>query len=261
MTILDEIAAKTRERVAALKEKTPLSEIKARAEALDANTGFPFKNALSGAEIAFICEVKKASPSKGVIAEDFPYLDIAREYERAGAAAISCLTEPHWFLGRDEYLREIAENVNIPVLRKDFTVDEYMIYEAKTLGASAVLLICSILSESRLSEYLDLARSLGLSALVEAHNETEIELAVKLGAEIIGVNNRDLKTFSVDTANSARLRELVPRDRIFVSESGVKTAADVAGLRTIGADAVLIGETLMRAPDKKAKLAELRGAK
>lgn len=259
MTILDEIAAKTRERVAALKEKTPLSEVKARAEALDANTGFPFKKALNGAEIAFICEVKKASPSKGVIAEDFPYLQIAREYERAGAAAISCLTEPHWFLGRDEYLREIAENVNIPVLRKDFTVDEYMIYEAKTLGASAVLLICSILSESQLSEYLELSRSLGLSALVEAHNEAEIELAVRLGAEIIGVNNRDLKTFSVDTANSARLRELVPRDRIFVSESGVKTASDIAGLRAIGADAVLIGETLMRAPDKKAKLDELKG--
>lgn len=261
MTILDEIAAKTRERVAALKKKTPLLEMKAQAETLDASTGFPFKNALSGSEIAFICEVKKASPSKGVIAEDFPYLDIALEYEKAGAAAISCLTEPHWFLGKDEYLREIAENVKIPVLRKDFTVDEYMIYEAKTLGAAAVLLICSILSEGQLSEYLEIARSLGLSALVEAHNEAEIELAVKLGAEIIGVNNRDLKTFSVDTANSARLRELVPRDRIFVSESGVKTAADVDGLRKIGANAVLIGETLMRAPDKKAKLDELKGSK
>ncbi|MDE6732909.1 MAG: indole-3-glycerol phosphate synthase TrpC [Oscillospiraceae bacterium] len=259
MTILDEIAAKTRERVAALKEKTPLSEVKARAESLDTSTGFPFKKALSEAEIAFICEVKKASPSKGVIAEDFPYLDIALEYEKAGAAAISCLTEPHWFLGKNEYLREIAENVNIPVLRKDFTVDEYMIYEAKTLGAAAVLLICSILSEAQLSEYLELSRSLGLSALVEAHNEAEIELAVKLGAEIIGVNNRDLKTFSVDTANSANLRALVPSDRIFVSESGIKSAADVDDLRKIGADAVLIGETLMRAPDKKAKLDELRG--
>lgn len=261
MTILDEIAAKTRERVADLKRKTPLSEIKAQALSLDASTGFPFKKALCGAEIAFICEVKKASPSKGIIAEDFPYLDIAREYERAGAAAISCLTEPHWFLGSDDYLREIAKNVNIPVLRKDFTVDGYMIYEAKTLGAAAVLLICSILSEAQLSEYLELSRELGLSALVEAHNEAEIELAVKLGAEIIGVNNRDLKTFSVDTANSARLRELVPRDRIFVSESGVKTSADVDGLRKIGANAVLIGETLMRAPDKKAKLEELRGVK
>lgn len=261
MTILDEIAAKTRERVAALKEKAPLSEVRARAEALDANTGFPFEKALGGEDIAFICEVKKASPSKGVIAEDFPYLQIALDYEKAGAAAISCLTEPRWFLGRDEYLREIAENVKIPVLRKDFTVDEYMIYEAKTLGASAVLLICSILSEAQLSEYLGIAESLGLSALVEAHNEAEIELAVRLGAKIIGVNNRDLKTFSVDTANSARLRELVPPDRIFVSESGIKSAADVEGLRQIGANAVLIGETLMRAPDKKAKLDELRGLK
>lgn len=259
MTILDEIAAKTRERVAALKEKAPLSEVRARAEALDANTGFPFKKALGGNDIAFICEAKKASPSKGIIAEDFPYLDIALEYEKAGAAAISCLTEPHWFLGSDEYLRKIAASVKIPVLRKDFTVDEYMIYEAKTLGAAAVLLICSILSEAQLSEYLEIAKSLGLSALVEAHNEAEIETAVKLGAEIIGVNNRDLKTFSVDTGNSARLRELVPRDRVFVSESGVKTASDVDGLRKIGVNAVLIGETLMRAPDKKSKLDELRG--
>ncbi len=261
MTILDEIAAKTRERVADLKEKTPLSEIKAQAEALDANTGFPFKKALSGAEIAFICEVKKASPSKGVIAEEFPYLDIALDYEKAGAAAISCLTEPHWFLGSDKYLREIAENVKIPVLRKDFTVDEYMIYEAKLLGASAVLLICSILSVEQLAEYLELAHSLGMSALVEAHDETEIETAVKIGAKIIGVNNRDLKTFNVDINNAAHLRGLVPPDRIFVSESGIKTAEDVENIRKIGANAALIGETLMRASDKTAKLAELRGAK
>lgn len=259
MTVLDEIAAKTRERVAALKGKTPLAEVRARAEALTGNTGFPFLKALGGEDISFICEVKKASPSKGVIAEDFPYLRIAADYEAAGAAAISCLTEPYWFLGSDEYLLKITENVKIPVLRKDFTVDEYMIYEAKTLGAAAVLLICSILSEQQLSEYLELARSLGLSALVEAHDEAEIELAVKLGAEIIGVNNRDLKTFSVDTGNSAHLRDLVPRDRIFVSESGIQTAEDVAKLRKIGVDAVLIGETLMRAPDKKAKLDELRG--
>lgn len=259
--ILDEIAAKTRERVSEAKRGVSPQEIRAAAESLNKNTGFPFLRALKGEDIAFICEVKKASPSKGVIAEDFPYLQIAQDYEKAGAAAISCLTEPYWFLGSGDYLKEIAENVKIPVLRKDFTVDEYMIYEAKTLGAAAVLLICSILSERQLSEYLETAHSLGLSALVEAHNETEIETAVKVGAKIIGVNNRNLQTFSVDTENSAHLRDLVPRDRVFVSESGIQSADDIDGLRKIGADAVLIGETLMRAPDKSAKIAELRGVK
>ena len=212
-------------------------------------------------DISFICEVKKASPSKGIIADNFPYLTIAKEYEKAGAAAVSCLTEPYWFLGSDSYLREIAANVKIPVLRKDFTISEYMIYEAKVLGASAVLLICSILSESQLKEYLELAHSLGLSALVEAHSGKEIDMAVNSGAQIIGVNNRDLKTFSVDVKNSASLRSLVPEDRIFVSESGIQTAADVENLRKIGADAALIGETLMRAEDKRAKLEELKGLK
>jgi len=259
--ILDEIAAKTRQRVAELKDEIPLDEVRAKAEMLGNDTGFPFLRALEGEEISFICEVKKASPSKGVIAEDFPYLQIAQDYEKAGAAAISCLTEPYWFLGSSLYLHRIAENVKIPVLRKDFTVDEYMIYEAKLLGASAILLICSILSEQQLNEYLELAHSLGLSALVEAHNEAEIDTAVKLGAKIIGVNNRDLKTFLVDTGNSAKLRSLVPPDRIFVSESGIRTAADVDELRKIGANAALIGETLMRAEDKKAKLDELRGTK
>lgn len=257
--ILDEIAAKTRERVAALKEEIPLSEIRTKAEKMDKESCFPFLKALKREDISFICEVKKASPSKGIIAEDFPYLQIAQDYEKAGAAAISCLTEPYWFLGSDSHLKQIAAKVNIPVLRKDFTVDEYMIYEAKILGASAVLLICSILSEQQLSEYLEIAHSLGLSALVEAHNEAEIETTVKVGAKIIGVNNRNLQTFSVDTGNSAHLRNLVPHDRIFVSESGIQTAADVEELRKIGANAVLIGETLMRAPDKKAKLDELRG--
>ena len=185
----------------------------------------------------------------------------SKDYESAGAAAISCLTEPFRFKGSDAYLREIAQNVKIPVLRKDFTISEYMIYEAKIIGAEAILLICSILSEQQLREYLAIAHSLGLSALVEAHDEAEIETAVKIGAKIIGVNNRDLKTFSVNTGNSAHLRNLVPHDRIFVSESGIQTAADVDGLRKVGANAALIGETLMRAPDKKAKLNELRGLK
>lgn len=259
--ILDEIAAKTRERIAEKANEIPLSEVRSAAERMTANDDFSFDRALSGGDISFICEVKRASPSKGIIAEDFPYLQIAEEYEAAGAAAISCLTEPFWFKGSDAFLRDIARNVKIPVLRKDFTVNEYMIYEAKILGASAVLLICSILSEQQLGEYLELAHSLGMSALVEAHDETEIETAVKIGAKTIGVNNRDLKTFSVDTDNSARLRALVPSDRIFVSESGITSAADVEGLRKIGANAALIGETLMRAPDKRAKLNELRGLK
>ena len=257
--ILEEIAARTVQRVAEEKAAVPLSEMKKRAEALDANTGFPFRKALSGDEISFICEVKRASPSKGLIAPDFPYLDIARDYERAGASAISCLTEPFWFKGRDEYLAEISNAVKIPVLRKDFTVDEYMIYQAKTLGASAVLLICSILSKEQLSEYLGIAHSLGLSALVEAHDEDEVRTALSVGAGIIGVNNRDLRTFTVDINNSARLRKLVPPEVLFVSESGVKTAADIEALRSNGTNAVLIGETLMRSPDKKAALDELRG--
>lgn len=257
--ILEEIAARTVQRVAEEKAAVPLSEMKKRAEALDANTGFPFRKALSGDEISFICEVKRASPSKGLIAPDFPYLDIARDYERAGASAISCLTEPFWFKGRDEYLAEISNAVKIPVLRKDFTVDEYMIYQAKTLGASAVLLICSILSKEQLSEYLGIAHSLGLSALVEAHDEDEVRIALSVGAGIIGVNNRDLRTFTVDINNSARLRKLVPPEVLFVSESGIKTAADIEALRSNGTNAVLIGETLMRNPDKKAALDELRG--
>lgn len=257
--ILEEIAARTVQRVAEEKAAVPLSEMKKRAEALDANTGFPFRKALSGDEISFICEVKRASPSKGLIAPDFPYLDIARDYERAGASAISCLTEPFWFKGRDEYLAEISNAVTIPVLRKDFTVDEYMIYQAKTLGASAVLLICSILSKEQLSEYLGIAHSLGLSALVEAHDEDEVRTALSVGAGIIGVNNRDLRTFTVDINNSARLRKLVPPEVLFVSESGIKTAADIKALRSNGTNAVLIGETLMRSPDKKAALDELRG--
>ena len=257
--ILEEIAARTVQRVAEEKAAVPLSEMKKRAEALDANTGFPFRKALSGNEISFICEVKRASPSKGLIAPDLPYLDIARDYERAGASAISCLTEPFWFKGRDEYLAEISNAVKIPVLRKDFTVDEYMIYQAKTLGASAVLLICSILSKEQLSEYLGIAHSLGLSALVEAHDEDEVRTALSVGAGIIGVNNRDLRTFTVDINNSARLRKLVPPEVLFVSESGIKTAADIEALRSNGTNAVLIGETLMRSPDKKAALDELRG--
>lgn len=265
MNILDEIAARTKERVAQEKKQVSFEEMRRSAEEVlnaqerGAFWEFPFERALAQEGISFICEVKKASPSKGVIAEDFPYLQIAREYEAAGAAAISCLTEPYWFLGKDAYLKEITQNVAIPVLRKDFTVDEYMIYQAKTLGASAILLICAILDDGQLRAYGQLAKELGLSALVEAHTEGEIKRALRADARILGVNNRNLKNFHVDITQSRRLRELVPKNVLFVSESGIQTAQDVAALRENGTDAVLIGETLMRAQDKKAMLDELRG--
>ena len=260
MTILDELAAYARERVARAKENISLAEL--RRMALASPKGiFAFENALKTDDIAFICECKKASPSKGLIAPDFPYQQIALDYEAAGADCISVLTEPKWFLGSNDYLKEIAENVKIPCLRKDFTVDEYMIYEAKLLGASAVLLIAAILSQEQLSEYIDICDGLGLSALVEAHDEAEAIAAINAGARIIGVNNRNLKDFSVDTENSRRLRSMIPASVLFVSESGVRTAEDVQALRDIGADAVLIGETLMKAQDKRQKLTELRGCK
>ena len=240
--ILDEIAEYSRERVR--QQKT--------------SSCFEFEKALKRQGLSFICECKRASPSKGLIAPDFPYLDIAREYEAAGADCISVLTEPKWFLGRDEYLKEIASAVKIPCLRKDFTVDEYMIYEAKLLGASAVLLICALLDEAKLRNYIAICDSLGLSALVEAHDETEIKLAVDSGARVIGVNNRNLRDFSVDFSNSRRLRELVPENILFVAESGVKTREDVRALRECGVNAVLIGETLMRSEDKRGMLEYLR---
>jgi len=274
----EEMAARDRE---AADNKVQLSENKAAPAALrgtapDAAAGkddagsaggkllsvpgfFRLEKALAGDGMHFICECKKASPSKGLIAPDFPYLDIAKDYEAAGASAISVLTEPKWFLGSDEYLKEIASNVHIPCLRKDFTVDPYMIYQAKVLGASAVLLICAILDTQTLKEYLAVADSLGLSAIVEAHDAKEVDSAVRAGARIIGVNNRNLKDFTVDIHNSLRLRELAPENVIFVAESGIRTAEDVEALRTHGIHAVLIGEQLMRAKDKKAELAKLRG--
>ncbi|MCM1044195.1 MAG: indole-3-glycerol phosphate synthase TrpC [Candidatus Gastranaerophilales bacterium] len=257
--ILDKIAAKTKERVEAQMAEKPLLEVKAAARDRELHTGYPFEKALAGEGIRFICEVKKASPSKGVIAEHFPYTEIAGEYEQAGADAVSVLTEPTFFQGKSEYLSEIREKVKIPLLRKDFTVHEYMIYEAKVIGADAVLLICAILSQGQLEEYAGIARELGLSALVEAHDEREIEMAKRAGARVIGVNNRNLQDFTVDIDNSVRLRRLVPRDILFVSESGMKTRADIARLEENGTDAVLIGETFMRSQDKRGMLRELRG--
>ena len=258
MTILDQLADHARERVAAAKAALSLEDLRRQAEALPKGD-FAFEKAIRKPGMSFICECKKASPSKGLIAPDFPYLEIAKAYEAAGADCVSVLTEPKWFLGSDGYLRDIAAAVSIPCLRKDFTVDEYMIWRAKLLGASAVLLICAILTPRQLGEYLDLCDALGLAALVEAHDETEIRTALDAGARMVGVNNRNLKDFTVDTENSRRLRTLVPEGVLFVAESGVRDGADVRRLRDSGADAVLVGEALMRAPDRTAKLAELRG--
>ena len=258
MNILDELAQHAAYRTEEAKKVKPLSEVRRQAEGLPKGD-FEFEKALRKPGMSFICECKKASPSKGLIAPDFPYIDIAKEYEEAGADCISVLTEPKWFLGSDEYLREIAAKVTTPCIRKDFTVDEYMIYEAKNLGAKAVLLICSILEKEQIKEYMNICDDLGLSALVETHDEKEIETAVSVGSRIIGVNNRNLKDFHVDTSNSARLRSLVSADTIFVSESGISRGEDIIALKNIGVDAVLIGEMLMRATDKKALLRELKG--
>lgn len=256
--ILEELAEAARERIRIEKQKIPPQELRSMAESMDAETGFPFEAALRRPRLSFICEVKKASPSKGVIAEHFPYLEIAREYEDAGASAISVLTEPTRFLGSDTYLKEIAKQVSVPVLRKDFTVDPYMVDQAKVLGASAVLLICAILGDGELAEYLAQAKELGISALVEAHDGTEVERALKAGAGILGVNNRDLRTFRVDVGNSVRLRSLVPPEAVFVSESGIRGPEDTRRLYENGTDAVLIGEALMRSPDKRKALDSLR---
>ena len=271
--ILEEIAEKTRFRVAAEEAEVSVSmlqeKIKSRNKPVDETEGamrLPlepgcgrFYQALKKDGMSYICEVKKASPSKGLIAPDFPYLDIAKEYENAKASAISCLTEPEYFLGSNRYLDEITDAVKIPVLKKDFTVNEYMVYQAAAYGASAILLICAILNDDELRNYRELAERLGLDALVEAHDEEEIRRAILSGAHIIGVNNRNLKNFTVDTGNASSLRGLVPDDIVFVSESGIQTADDISGLRAAKVDAVLIGETLMRASDKSEKLLELNG--
>ncbi len=257
--ILDELAAHARERVAAAKARVPLEEIRAQAEALPRGD-FRFEKALAGREAAFICEVKKASPSKGVIDPQFDYIGIAGQYEEAGADCISVLTEPKWFLGSDDIFRAVRLTVDVPMLRKDFTVDEYQIYEAKVMGADAVLLICALLDTNTLREFLAICDRLGLSALVETHDEAEMQSASQAGARLIGVNNRNLKDFSVDLGNAARLRADAPEGTVFVAESGVSCPEDAARLRQAGADAILVGEYLMRAPDKQGALQALREA-
>jgi len=263
VTILDEIAAKTRLRVAKAKENAPPDLVQKEALlAYRVRNGetMPFEKALAKSGLSFICEIKKASPSKGIIAENFPYLEIAKEYEIAGAAALSVLTEPEYFLGSDRYLQEIAAEVNIPVLRKDFIVDPYQIYEAKLLGAHAVLLIAALLDAKALAVCVKTAQELGLSALVEIHSEAEADNALEAWARIIGINNRDLKTFKVDTGVTARLKKRIPSGILTVAESGIKSADDVKAMKEAGVDAVLIGESLMRSENKKKFLDELRTA-
>lgn len=265
--ILDEIAAKTRIRIEEKKKSIPEEALREKAYELAMKErskqggyfSFPFEIALKREGMSFICEVKKASPSKGIIAEEFPYLKIAGEYEQAGASALSVLTEPYYFKGSDIFLEEISQKVRIPILRKDFTVDAYMLYEAKIMGTHAVLLICAILNDEELRDYMKIAEELGLSALVEAHTAEEVKRALKCGARIVGVNNRDLKTFQVDIHTSERLRSLVPEQVLYVSESGIKTSEDIRRLRENRTDAVLIGETLMRSADKRRMLAEFKG--
>ncbi|MDR1778678.1 MAG: indole-3-glycerol phosphate synthase TrpC [Clostridiales Family XIII bacterium] len=258
MNILEELAGAARVRVKEAKQRVSAATVQSQASSLAADTGFPFEAALGGAGLSFICEVKKASPSKGLIAPDFPYVEIAREYEAAGADAVSVLTEPTRFLGEDAFLAEISAAVSLPTLRKDFVVDSYQIYEAKLLGASAVLLICALLGEAELASFIRIADGLGLSCLVEAHSAEETRAALAAGARVVGVNHRDLTTFSMDLGLSERLRPLVPPGVLFVAESGISGPGDTRRMKAIGADAVLVGESFMRAADKAALLRELK---
>ena len=257
--ILDDIIAKQKTRIENEKKEKDIETLKQEVLSLPSSKNFFFENSLKNKDFAFICEIKKASPSKGVIVEDFPYTDIAQEYEKAGASAISVLTEPHFFKGNDKYLKDVADIVNIPVLRKDFIIDEYQIYQAKLIGADAVLLICAVLDESTLKNFINIATSLKLSCLVETHNEEEIKKALNCNAKIIGINNRDLKTFTVDINTSLKLRKFIPENKILISESGIKTAQDIKMLKDAGFNGALIGESMMLSKDKKQFLSELRG--
>ncbi|MBQ4178216.1 MAG: indole-3-glycerol phosphate synthase TrpC [Elusimicrobia bacterium] len=257
--ILDDIIAKQKTRIENEKKEKDIETLKQEVLSLPSSKNFFFENSLKNKDFAFICEIKKESPSKGVIVEDFPYTDIAQEYEKAGASAISVLTEPHFFKGNDKYLKDVADIVNIPVLRKDFIIDEYQIYQAKLIGADAVLLICAVLDESTLKNFINIATSLKLSCLVETHNEEEIKKALNCNAKIIGINNRDLKTFTVDINTSLKLRKFIPENKILISESGIKTAQDIKMLKDAGFNGALIGESMMLSKDKKQFLSELRG--
>lgn len=274
MNILDEIVEKTKERIEKEKQEVSREELileirqkkvqmilNPMAQSETAKTPHSFYQALKKPGISYICEVKKAAPSKGILAEEFPYVDIAKEYKEAGAAAVSCMTEPFYFMGSDQYLWEIASEVDIPVLKNDFIIDDYMIVQAAAYGAAAVLLMCELLDDVQLREYREMAEDLGMDALVEAHDAAEIERALKSGARIIGVSNRDLKTFEINIENSIGLRNLVPEDVIFVSEGGIRKAEDICRMREHKVDAVLIGETFMRSSDKKKTMDEISRGK
>ncbi|MDR2393612.1 MAG: indole-3-glycerol phosphate synthase TrpC [Treponema sp.] len=262
--ILDTLVASTRKRLAAAKEARPLASLMEAAQsgAGDAwrEASFSFEKVLAQEGYGFICEVKRGSPSKGLIAPDFPYIQIGKDYEAAGAAAISVLTEPDYFLGSDRYLTEIAQVVSVPLLRKDFILDPYQVYEAKLLGAQAVLLIVALLDKDVLAGYIRIADSLGLSCLVEAHTAEEVQAAVDAGARVIGINNRDLHTFCVDLDTTKRLRHYIPGGVLAVSESGIRSPKDIQSLAAYYLDAFLIGESLMRTPRKGAYLQALRSA-
>ncbi len=258
MDILSAIAAYAVQRVDEKKRKLPLNALKTLAAGMDGK-GDAFRSGLSKEGVSFICECKKASPSKGVIAEKYGPIGIAIEYEKAGADCLSVLTEPKWFMGSEKHLEMIEANVSLPCLRKDFTVDEYMIYEAKAIGASAVLLICALLDRARLKDYIQICRDEGLAAVTEIHNEAEAEAALYAGAEIIGANSRDLRDFSTDGSIVERLRREVPEDVLFIYESGIKSREDVMRAEAAGCDAVLIGESMMKAPDKGQMLRYLKG--
>ncbi len=260
MSILDKILDSTKQRVASKKAKLPLNELKNKLDSMDcARAESSFEKALKTKDFALICEVKKASPSKGIIAHDFNHTQIALDYAQGGANAISCLTEPEFFLGSDEYLSEIRQSVSLPILRKDFIIDEYMIYEAKLIGADAILLITRILSKEQLKDFFTLASELGLDVLVETHTLDDVKKALFCGAKIIGINNRDLQSFEVDLNHSIRLRSELPDDVVCISESGIKSYDDIRLLRENGINGALIGEELMRSQDKQALIRALKG--
>jgi len=255
--ILETIAQANRERYAEIEKQILLEEIKSKALSMNITYEFPFEKALAKDGISYICEVKKASPSKGIIAEDFPYVQIAKDYENAGASAISVLTEPQWFKGENKYLQEISQNVKIPLLRKDFTVCEYQIYEAKLYGADAILLIMAALTDTEYKKFHALADSIGLDVLVETHNEEEVKRAVEYG-RIIGVNNRNLQTFDEDITTCERLLPLIPDGKVKVAESAIRKHSDFEYLRGLKFNAALIGEAFMREKDIKKAVDNLR---
>lgn len=258
--IIDDIVASTFERVAENKKRNSIDKLARLAFEKPINKDYPFEKALRNkANLAYIMEIKRCVPTKGEITRNFDYKSIAKEYEDIGATAISVMTEPDYFKGDDDFLAEIARIVKIPVLRDDFIVDEYMVYESKLLGADAITLICSVLDEITLMRCLNLAENLGMSAVVEAHSSMQVKKALRVGAKIIAVNNCDLRNFEIDMNNSLELQKMIPEDVIFISRSGVKTYQDICKLEENNVNAVMVGEVLMRSHDKRKTFEILQG--